>query len=403
MMLGLTLFNREIDNYKMVDIMKLIAAIMVICIHCSPIVPQENINFFIKSIVCRIAVPYFFISSAYFVRRGCSNKKHYLKSYLKGLSKSYLAWSIIFIPIGIDWINQNLALSQELLPFALIFGLLHVGTYYQLWYIPAMIFSLFFVDKLVKCFSYKIVFLIASMLFMFGSLETYYGLLSNGLLKEIFDIFIQIFFTTRTGLLFGMIFVTIGFFIYDYQEKLKSFIKHVPTLTIIFGGFLIAEGSIVYNIERLDMNFLLILVPFSFFFFLSVLSFPIYPKFNTGKIRELSKFYYFVHPICIVIVEEIGNAFKLDFLSSGILSFLLILLLTHLFSLSIIHIQKGSFKRASMALSVIIGVVVTLIIATIIYQFKILDVVLKFELVPCLWIFSSFIVYFLLHRRHAIS
>lgn len=391
--------NRELNNFKMVDVVKYIAAIMVICIHCNPIVPQEQINFFIKNVICRIAVPFFFISSAYFVIRGCNSKDNYLKNYLKSLAKSYLAWSIVFIPIGLDWIHQNLTLSGELLPFALLFGLIHVGTYYHLWYIPAMIFSLFFVDKLLKHISYKAVFIISILLFMFGSLETYYGFLTPGLLKDIFDIFIQVFFTTRTGLLFGMIFITIGFYIYDYQEKLKSLVKYIPLLTCLFTVTLFIEGALLYNTARLDMNFMFMLVPFSFFFFLWVLSFPKTLKFDTRKIRELSKYYYFVHPVCIVIVEEVGKAFGIDILYSGVISFLFVFLLTHFLCSLIIKIQQQPWNYIKMILSVLLGMLSTFVMASLIYQFKILNIQLKFELVPSLLFISSFIIYYLLLKR----
>lgn len=391
--------NREFNNFKMVDVVKYIAAIMVICIHCNPIVPQEQINFFIKNVICRIAVPFFFISSAFFVRRGCNSKDNYLKNYLKSLTKSYLAWSIVFIPIGLDWIHQNLTLSGELLPFALIFGLLHVGTYYHLWYIPAMIFSLFFVDKLLKHISYKAVFIISILLFMFGSLETYYGFLTPGLLKDIFDTFIQIFFTSRTGLLFGMIFITVGFYIYDYQDKLKSLIKYIPLLTCLFAIALFIEGAFLYNSARLDMNFMFMLIPFSFFFFLWVLSVPKTIKFDTKRIRELSKYYYFVHPVCIVIVEEAGKAFQVGILYSGIISFLLVFLLTHFLCSLIIKIQQQPWNYTKMIFSVILGIFTTFVVTSLFYNFKFTSIQVKFELVPCLLFISSFIIYFLLLKR----
>lgn len=95
------LISNAMDNYKMIDIVKYMAAIMVIVIHCNQIIPHEYLNFFVKNIVCRIAVPFFFISSAYFVRRSNDKQEHYVRKYLKSLLKSYLCWSLLFVPIGI--------------------------------------------------------------------------------------------------------------------------------------------------------------------------------------------------------------------------------------------------------------------------------------------------------------
>ncbi|MEG0368318.1 MAG: acyltransferase, partial [Coprobacillus sp.] len=133
------LITKDLNNYKMLDIVKFIAAIMVICIHCSQIFPDDSINFFIKNIVCRIAVPFFFITSAYFIRRGSYKNTQYINQYLKSTGQSYLFWSLIFIPIGLDWIYQNIEIAGSLLPFALLYGVLHIGTYYHLWYIPALL------------------------------------------------------------------------------------------------------------------------------------------------------------------------------------------------------------------------------------------------------------------------
>lgn len=385
------------NNYKMIDIVKYIAAIMVIYIHCNQQASQEHLNFFIKQVVCRIAVPFFFICSAYFVRRGCHNSSDYLKIYLRDLIKSYLAWSIIFIPIGLDWIHQNLEISANLLPLALIFGLIHVGTYYHLWYIPALIFSIFLVDKLLKRIPYKIVFLVSIFFFLFGSLETYYSFLPINWFRDFFDVVIKILFTTRSGLFFGMIFTVIGFFIYDYQKKLKSLIKYVPALTLLFGILLIIEGAFLYHVPKLDMNFLIMLAPFSFFFFLLILYFPYTPKFDTRKFRELSKYYYFIHPISIVIVEETVKAFNIDILSSDIASLLLILFLTHILCSAIILI-KMPLRHLFILISAFVGIIMTTVLAGLFYWFKPNNILVKFELVPCLWVFLSFVVYILVSK-----
>ncbi|MEA4875675.1 acyltransferase [Anaerorhabdus sp.] len=388
--------NKELNNYRFVDVCKYIAAIMIVCIHCERLFDYPYLDFFIRQIVCRMAVPFFFVSSAYFIRKGCSKNKHYLKEYLKKLTKSYLLWSLIFMPIGLNWIQQNLSISEELLPVALVFGLVHIGTYYHLWYIPAMIFSLFTIDRLLKRISYKWLFAISISLFLFGSVETYYGFLQNGWFKDMFDLIISVIYTTRSGLLYGMIFVTIGFAIYDYQEKLSYMIPKIPKLTIAFGILLILEGTLIYFVPGLDMNFLIVLIPFSFFFFLWVLSFPYSPRFDTHHLRELSKYYYFVHPVCIVIIEEIGKAFNLPYLSTGLLSLALIFIMTQLISTFVISIHRGSLKRRTIFYAIFFGMFITSILAGLFYEMKSPDILIKFEWVSCICFVISFSVCYIL-------
>lgn len=388
----------ELDNYKMLDIIKYALSFMVIYVHCNPVFPQEFLDYFTKNIVCRIAVPFFFMASAYFVRKGSANNPQYVKKYLKGTIKSYLLWSLAFAPIGLDWIRQNLELAGSLLPLALLYGLIHIGTYYHLWYIPAMLFSVFFVDKLLRRISYKLLFILSIVLFAFGSIETYYGLLPTGGFKDFFDTLISVIFTTRSGLFYGMIFVLMGFFIYDYREKLKAIIKYVPILTILSAALLVVEGTLLYRIPRLDMNFLLGLIPFDFFFFLWVLSFPYRPKRDTKRVRELSKYYYFVHLACFVVVEQIGLAYGIDFLTSGIVSFVLIVLLTHLLSACIVKMKKLiSYRKIICA--IVWGMLITFVLAGVILPFKTTALATKFELVPCIWFVASFIMCYFLSKN----
>lgn len=392
--------TKELDeNYKMLDIGKYIAAILVISVHCAQLFPNDYMNYFVQNILGRIAVPFFFISSAYFVRKGCERKQDYIKMYLKRTINSYLMWSIIFIPIGLDWIYQNMNLAPEFLPFALIFGIFHIGTYYHLWYIPAMVFAVYVVDKLKKYFSYRMLFGFAILLFAFGSLETYYGLLSAGWLKNLFDFLVSVIFTTRSGLFYGFIFVLLGFYIYDKRCILQKIVRFAPLLTIISACLLLIEGAILYHITRLDMNFMFMLLPFSFTLFLSLLYSPVKIKIQTDQLRNLSKYYYFIHPIIIVIVEEIGKAFDAKFLSTGIISFIIVLLLTHFLSKIIVNILCKKISYAVIAS--IFSIVMIGLLCGFIFLVKNESTMIKFEFVPCLWIASSLFIFALISKKRA--
>lgn len=377
-------------SYPALDRMKYAGAIMVIMIHCDTLIPQAETNFFIKNIICRIAVPFFFVSSSFFIRKGMQMRPEYLKEYFLHLINSYVVWSILFLPMGLDWIHQNQEVPIELLPAALFVGFVHIGTYYHLWYIPAFILSVIFIVNLLKRFSYQKVFVISLVLYLFGSLETYYGLLPSGWFKDFFDLVIRLTFTTRNGLFFGMIFTLIGFFIYDHQEKLSRMGKHSSSFLLLFGSLFVLEGLFLFHIHRLDMNFILMLVPLSFFLFLWLLSKNPTQNSCLKKLRELSQYYYFIHPICIVLVEETGKALKLSMLSSGILSFLTILFLTHVFAKVIIHIRSKPLRPALLLKTLFASIGLTLILAGSLYQFKVSSAVIKFEFVPCIWVISSF-------------
>lgn len=47
-------------DYQLIDYVKLICTFMVICVHSNHVVDNEFVNFFIKNVFCRVAVPFFF-------------------------------------------------------------------------------------------------------------------------------------------------------------------------------------------------------------------------------------------------------------------------------------------------------------------------------------------------------
>ncbi|MBO0410171.1 acyltransferase [Enterococcus hulanensis] len=333
-------------NYKLLDYIKFICTFMVICVHSQRLVTNECIDFFIKNVICRIAVPFFFISSSYLIRERTSVDPQYLKSKIKGLLKNYALWSVVYIPVGLAWIQHSMTLTRWMYPLALIFGGFYTGTYYHLWYIPALIFSIVLVNKMLNHFSYKTIFSLALFFYLFGCLESYYGLLNQSMLKQIFDKFISLFFTTRNGLMYGFLFSAMGAFIFDYKEKLIKLKAKIPKLILFSTIFLILEGGFIYQIHSLslDNNYLLSLIPFTFFFFIWIINADFNYPFSTLKIRARSQYYYFIHPICVIIVTELGKILDVSILKSGWISFFFICILTKFLAVIIINLKKRKMK-----------------------------------------------------------
>ncbi|WP_146621259.1 acyltransferase family protein [Enterococcus florum] len=391
-------------NYSMLNVMKFAAALLVICVHCGTMLGHPLANFFIQNILCRLAVPFFFISGAYFIRKKTIDQPNYFKQKLFSMGKNYLLWSFLFIPIGLDWLHQNLQISQAMYPFALLFGLGYIGTYYHLWYIPALMLSLVLVDHLLKRLSYKAVFLIAGLFYLFGSFETYYELITVSAFRQFFDQFIQLFFTTRNGLFYGLIFTTVGFYIFDHQHEL--FLKRELFKRWLFpvGLFLILEGLFAFQLNRLDCNFLIILVPFSFLLFLTGATSRYHFSFPTDKLRRCSQYYYFIHPIVIIILYEIGNGFHLPVLRSGPFSFLLAWLFTHFLSCCLIQIKRTPIRKRVWIGSFFFAFLWTEILGAFIYLKGHAITPVQFEIIPCILMASLvFFVSLLSKRKRSVS
>lgn len=288
-------------NYSLLSIVQYCASFFVIIVHSGQLIDNEIIHFITKSTFGRLAVPIFIISSAYFYRINITNKKN-KKIYFVKMLKQYLFWSVFYVPFGISYlISENY--SFDVVPTAILLGLFYIGTYYHLWYYPALIFALLFTDKLTKIFKLKTIFFILILLYSFGSLETYSSYIPPGLLLNIYQTTHDFLFTFRNGLFYSSVFVLIGFvlvkplknsFLIKYQKII------IPLAIIIY----LIEDYLVFNKPGLDKNFFLALIPLSFYVMYYVLNddfFKLKKKTNQ-LLRYLAKMNYLLHPALMHLI-----------------------------------------------------------------------------------------------------
>lgn len=209
--------NKNI-NYHNIDILKYICAILIIILHLRPFQNySNNLDLVFNNIITRTCVPIFFLITGYFVGQKEKNNSSYIKEYIKKMIPLYLIWNIIYIPIIIGYaltnmstiityinnINVSLYIVIPLLvvlsPLILLIILLYTGFYYHLWYFPAVMLSLFVLDKWKKKFNIKYLLIISFILLLFGATETYYGVIPLSL-KQLLDFYYKLFFTTRNFL-----------------------------------------------------------------------------------------------------------------------------------------------------------------------------------------------------------
>lgn len=322
-------------KYETVDFVKYICSIFVIIIHTSPGLPYSKLlNFVMINIIGRIAVPFFFVASGYFMSKNLQLKRDnaYFKKYMTSLIKLYLIWSMIYVPFGLLWIHQNLDIPVYMYPIALCIALFYIGTYYHLWYIPALIFSLTIIYWLEKRVSFRYILVITLILFTLGSVETYYGWIEQTPFLTIVDGYFSIFQTTRNGLFLGLCFTSWGFYLAKEQRRLQ--ISKPGILSILFFIGMIVEAMMLYGSNNKDMNFLFMSIPFTICFFEYCLQHKLSWKLDFKKLREYSSYYYFTHAIFLVLIPEllrlIGKQHYYEM--HGLFRFISVLLCTHILS-----------------------------------------------------------------------
>ena len=340
-------------NLDNVDITKWICAIIIIILHLRPfqsINPILDIVF--NNMISRICVPFFFVSSGYLAAKKLSNEPNYIRRYIKQTIKTYLKISLLYLPLGIAYLLPALQqintiivnLGYNALINTLIWGLItivalgialfYVGTYYHLWYFPALLISLALIDWARKRFKLSYFLLFSFGLLIIGSFETYYGSFP-ALMQWFLDKYFMVFITTRNFLFFGLFYVTLGFVMYG-QKPLFAYHATFGLLLSFIG--LIVETVFLQTITRLDSNILISAAPFVYFLFIVAIYSNKWSrkKFN---FRAYSIEYYLWHPMIIFIMVDILHL-NITWANEPYLLILVGFLTTHLLSSLLIHYRK---------------------------------------------------------------
>ncbi len=133
--------------------------------------------------------------------------------------KLYAVWTLLYIPIRIWNVVQS---SNKIVSvLTLLQETLFSGSYFHLWFLPALIMGLLFFSVMKRGVkNIYIQALICISLFIIGIIgDSWHGVIEETTLEIIYDSYRNIFVTTRNGLFFAPIFIWIG---YDMAEKRKS-------------------------------------------------------------------------------------------------------------------------------------------------------------------------------------
>lgn len=290
-------------EYRGIDIFRFVAALLVIAIHTSPLMSYtETGDFILTRIIARVAVPFFFVTSGFFLISRFFHNDDKLKSFLKKTMLIYGVSILLYIPLNIY--NDYFKMSN-LLP-NIIKDLLFDGTIYHLWYLPAAAIGAAIAWLAVKRLGLKKAFILSAALYIVGLFgDSYYGLVEkSGTLKGIYDGLFEIFDYTRNGIFFAPLFFVLGGIIADKSIRISlkgSLIGLGGSLALLLGEGMLLHGL---GLQRHDSIYLF-LVPTVFFLFNAL-------TFCKGKrmkyIRNSALVIYIIHPMMIVVVRMLAKA-----------------------------------------------------------------------------------------------
>lgn len=226
--------------YGMVDLLRLVFAIAVMMIHTMALESISKDLWIATSMgICRLAVPFFFIVSGYFLYKRIQSPKE-PKTTLKRLLILYATWvlieSITLFPIVLNILKMPL--------ITIIIRFLFIGVTGSLWYISSLIITIFIIAPLLKKDKILPLLIIGLILYLFGAcVDTYYGLFMKTMIGPLIKGYNAIVMLPQVGINESMLFISLGALINKY--KLNEKIKNSGILSIIFIIILLVEALIL--------------------------------------------------------------------------------------------------------------------------------------------------------------
>ncbi len=207
--------------YGGLDYFRIVAALMVIAIHTSPLTSVNGeMDFFATRILARIAVPFFFMVSGQFVLgelfEGSSGDTGRVRRSLKKLVFLYLGVILLYLPLGVYAGHySNLSVSGVLK--MLFFD----GTFYHLWYFPACILGMGIVCLGSRVLPLPVMVGISAVLYLVGLLgDSYFGLTEQiPVLASIYEKGFEISSYTRNGIFFAPLFLLLAAAVHRRKEQ----------------------------------------------------------------------------------------------------------------------------------------------------------------------------------------
>lgn len=294
------------------DVGKFILSIFVVAGHTSPLKSISiTPNFILIQILARNAVPLYFMIAGYlfYIKRGTSTIKwgrftvnEYYFKYVKRMLAVYLLWSAIYLFDVLERYFYGSGYSIPVLLLAYVWFATVYGTYIQLWFFPSLLFAVTMVHVLGKKIGLKKLLMIAFFFYVIGMFgDAYFGVIKDvPWIANSYQTFFLMFNTTRNGLMFGLLYVTMGAMISEKKTLLKP--KKAGLYALISLCFVAIESfSLRYLSQPIDYNIMLFLIPTAYFNFQFLLGLDLKFKWNYKFLRDSSTVIFFVHPLFVIL------------------------------------------------------------------------------------------------------
>ncbi|MFC4810459.1 serine racemase VanT catalytic subunit [Paenibacillus sp. GCM10023250] len=292
-------------SFGRVDLVKLIAAVFVIANHTGPLTSwNREADYALTGIISHLTVPFFFMASGFFFFRpakdGTRNKPP-VKRFLWRVGGLYALGLLLYLPVNLYTGHFGPGMTFGLLLRDLFFG----GTFYHLWYLPALLLGTAIVHALRLRLRDRTILLLAGALYAVGLFgDSYYGLSAkagalSGFYAQLFDIFGQ----TRNGLFFAPLFIALGAYAGNRAGDGggSRSARWYGGLFAASVALLLIEGTVLHKLRlplHEDMYIALVPADYALFRLLTLRG-----SRSRRRLRYMSTAAYLLHPLVIIAVR----------------------------------------------------------------------------------------------------
>ncbi len=295
----------ERRSYASIDVVKFLMAVFVLLIHTNPLMDVNMAaEWFLRSGITVIAVPFFFMATGYFAL----SSSQATKKSLKKLAVLYIIWSIIYLPFSLLQLKEQ---SPVVLHYIRRFFL--EGSYDTIWYLLASVVGLAIVYMLKRWKGITFAFVVMLIFHILAIMGTSYtSIIANTPLWKGYEFYFDNFTTFKNGLFFGGVYIALGGLVFEKFSVVSNFLKHrFKFMVLIVGLFLVMAletiGCELLDLNRygVDMKFTLIPLSVCIFVFVLTLQLNISEKISIF-LRKMSTLIFLTQRLFLTGYELLG-------------------------------------------------------------------------------------------------
>lgn len=269
-----------------IDLAKLIAALLVVAIHTALFVDVDsNLYFVFNELLCRLAVPFFAICTGYYLSVN-KVKRQWVK--LVGI---YLLWTILYFLLLVpNWISTGWMSVNNCLGYCKSAFL--SGSYFHLWYLLYVIYALpvFWVGKKYLetwgCFILALfLWTVNAWAYGYHEIMPSVGEKTNLLINSGYAI---------TQAQFCMLPLLLAGSVLQQVKMPNATICGITTVAMLTGLYL--EGTYVKSLRQTEVSYIFMILPTAIALFALLQNIHWNPK-HSSKLLRCSLIIYCVHPM----------------------------------------------------------------------------------------------------------